>query len=95
MKPHAFDFGHALAHGHFKDGHAAGAQQRHAADFADEAGHFARDQFLDRLGAETVLVAEGQVVEQIFNGGDALFLQRLGDAWANALDELQRRFQCQ
>ena len=95
VKPHAFDFAQALADGHFKDGHAAGAQQRHAAHFADQAGHFARDQFLDGLRAEAVLVAEGQMVEQVFDGGDALFLQRLGDARANALDELQRRFQCQ
>ncbi len=51
--------------------------------------------FLDRLRTEAVLVAEGQVVEQVFDGADALILQRLGDARTDALDELQRRFQCQ
>ncbi len=80
VKPHAFHLAQALAHGHLKDGHAPGTQQSHAAHFADQAGHFARDQFLDGLRAQAILVAEGQVVEQVFNGCDALFLQRLGDA---------------
>ena len=35
------------------------------------------------------------MVEQVFDGGDALVLQALGDAWADALDELQGRFQSQ
>ena len=95
VKPHALDLAQALADGHFKDGHAPGAQQRHAAHLADQAGHFAGDQFLDGLRTEAVLIAEGQVVEQVFDGGDALVLQRLGDARADALDELQRRFQSQ
>ena len=44
VKPHALDpAAQALAYGHFKDGHAPGAQQSHAADLADEAGHFAGD----------------------------------------------------
>src|ERR1700733_10372589 len=35
------------------------------------------------------------MVEQVFDGGDALFLQGLGDARADALNELQGRFQSQ
>src|ERR1700678_3077304 len=35
------------------------------------------------------------MVEQVFDGGDVLVLQALGDAWADALDELQGRFQSQ
>ena len=78
----------ALAHGHFKDGHAPGAQQSHAAHFADNAGHFAGNQFVQAARTQAVFVAEGQVVEQVFDGGMRLSLSSLGDARADALDKL-------
>ncbi len=46
-------------------------------------------------GTQAVFIAKRQMVEQIFNGGDSLFQQRLGDAGSNALDELKRRFRSQ
>jgi hypothetical protein len=84
-----------LADGHFEDGHSPRAQQRRAPDFADKARHFSRFQFFNGLGAEPILIAKGEVVEQVFDGTDALILQRLGDARADAFDELQRRFESQ
>jgi hypothetical protein len=47
------------------------------------------------LGTKAIFVTEGEVVKQVFNRGDALLLQSLGDARANALNKLQRRFQSQ
>ena len=49
-----------------------------AAHLTDEAGHLARRRFLDGSGTQAVLVAEGQVVEQILDGGDVL----LRSIWA-------------
>jgi hypothetical protein len=40
---------------------------------------------------EAIFVAEGQVVEQVFDGGDAAFGQARSDAIAYALDEFYRR----
>jgi hypothetical protein len=40
---------------------------------------------------EAVFVAEGQVVEEVFDGGDAAVREAGGDAVADALDELDGR----
>jgi hypothetical protein len=37
---------------------------------------------------EAVFVAEGQMVEEVFDGGDAALGEASGDALADALDEL-------
>ena len=96
VEPHAFDLApQALADGHFENGHAPGAQQSHAPDFADQAGHFARNQLFDCLRTKPVFVAEGQVVQQVLDCADALIVEGLGDARADAFDELKGRFQSQ
>ena len=46
-------------------------------------------------GTQAVFIAEGEVVEQVFDGGNALILQRLRDARADALDELKGCFETQ
>jgi hypothetical protein len=43
------------------------------------------------LGVEAVFVAEGQVVEQVFDGDDAALGEAFGDAVAHALDVFDRR----
>jgi hypothetical protein len=40
---------------------------------------------------EAVFVAEGEVVEEVFDGGDAAVGEAGGDALADALDELDGR----
>lgn len=93
VEPDALDGVESLADRQFKDGHAAGAEQGRAADFADDADCFAGLQGAERARIEAVLVAEGQVEEEILNGGHALFRQHFGDGRADALDVLHRSFE--
>ncbi len=76
------------ADGHFEDGAGAGAEEDGAADFADEGGHVSGVVAGERAGVEAVLVAEGEVVEEVFDGDDAAFGEAGGDAIADALDVL-------
>ena len=39
---------------------------------------------------QAVFVAEGQVIEEVFDSGDALFSERLCDLRADAFNELNR-----
>ena len=76
---------------HFEDGTGAGAEEDGAADLADERGHVSGLVEREWPGVEAIFVAEGQVVEQVFDGGDAAFGQARSDAIAYALDEFYRR----
>jgi hypothetical protein len=79
------------ADGHFEDGGGAGAEQDGAADFADERGHVAGLVVAEGLGVEAVFVAEGQVVEEVFDGVDTALGERDGDALTYTLEELDGR----
>ena len=79
--------GRGDADGHLEDGAGAGAEEGGAADFADEGGHVAGVVEGEGLGVEAVLVAEGEVVEEVFDGEDAAVGEAGGDAVADALDE--------
>jgi hypothetical protein len=79
------------AYGHFEDGAGAGAEEDGAADFADEGGHVSGVVEGEGLGVEAVFVAEGEVVEEVFDGVDTAFGEIGGDAFADALDELDGR----
>ena len=84
IKPDALEGVAALADGELEERHAARAQQSRAAHFADDAGHFARLQFVEADGILAVLIAEGKVVEQILGGQDAFFGEHLGDGGTDA-----------
>ena len=88
VEPQALQGVAALAHGHLKDGHAAGAKQAEGAHLGDDAGHLARAQLADAARVQPVFIAKRQVVEQVFNGGDALVQQHLGKVRPNAFDVL-------
>ncbi len=55
---------------------------------ADHAGHFARLQFAEGARIQPVLVPERQMIEQVFDGRDALLGQSLSDLRTNALHKL-------
>jgi hypothetical protein len=46
---------------------------------------------MQRPRIRTILVAEGEMIEQVFRRGDALFRKRLRDARPDAFDELDGR----
>ena len=69
-------------------GARAGAEEDGAADFADDGGHVAGVELVDGARVEAVFVAEGKVVEEVFDGVDAALGEACGDALADALDEL-------
>ncbi len=87
-EPQAFQGVAALARGHLQDGHAPGAKQAGGAHLGDDAGHLARAELGDAARIDPVFIAKRQVVEQVFNGGDALVQQHLGQVRPYALDEL-------
>ncbi len=78
IEPHAFHGQITLADGHFEDGHAAGAEERGAADLGDDGGGFAGLELVERARVLAVFVAEGQVVEEIFGDEDAFFFEDFG-----------------
>jgi len=87
----AVGVGRGDAYGHFEDGGGAGAEEGGAADFADEGGHVAGVVEAEGLGVQAVFVAEGEVVEEVFDGDDAAVGEAGGDAVADALDEFYGR----
>ena len=91
VEPHGFEGGGALADGELKEGHAGGAKEGGAADFRDDGGGGAGLEGRDGLGVEAVFVAEGQVVEEVFDGEDALAGELGGDAVADAFDKAKGR----
>src|SRR5262249_36009953 len=72
---------------HFKNGHLPGAEDAGVADLGDDRRHLARPQLGDPARVEPVFVAKGQVVQQVFDGGDVLLRQPLSHARAYAFDE--------
>jgi len=90
VKPDTFQSASALAGCHLKDGHAAGAEKSRSADFRDDRGHLAYAKLRNPTRVHAVLVAEGQVMEQIVDRVDALGPQHLGQARADALYILDR-----
>ena len=72
VEPDALQRQPALPHGQLEDRHFAGAQQDRAAHLRDDAGHLAGFQFVQAARVLAVLIAEGQVVEQILGGLDVL-----------------------
>src|ERR1035438_2754703 len=88
VEPHALQRVTPLADGHLEDGHAARAEQSEGAHLGDDAGHLAGAQLANATGIEPVLVAEGQIVKQVFYGADALLQQNLREPRPNAFDEL-------
>ena len=71
VEPDALDGAETLAESHFEHGARAGAEEDGAADLADDGGHSTGSERGDGLGVEAVFVAEGQVVEEVFDGFDA------------------------
>lgn len=93
VEPEALHGGDALTDGHFKEGHAAGAEEGGAADFGDDAGGFAGLEIGEGAGVEAVFVAEGEMKEEVFDGEDALVAEEFGDGGADALNVLDWRFE--
>ena len=89
VEPHGFDGGGALADGHFEEGHAGGAKEGGATDLAENGGHRSGFELGDGLGVETIFVAEGEVVEEVFDGVEVFAGEFGGDALADALDEAE------
>jgi hypothetical protein len=83
-----FSFDATLADGQLENGHALRAEQAGIAHFGDHRGHFAGAQFGDRPRVQPVLVAKGQVMEQVVNRPNALGGKDLGEARADAFHEL-------
>src|SRR6266581_4207748 len=88
VEPETFQRSPALSSDHLENGHTAGTEQARGSDFGDHAGHFARVQLGNGARIEAVFVAERQVIEQIFDGDDALGGESFGEARANSLDVL-------
>ncbi len=88
VEPHALERGEALADGHLEEGAGAGAEEGGAANLGDDGGHGSGDEVCQRDRVEAVLVAKGEVVEEVFDSLDPALGEALGDAVADALDEL-------
>src|SRR5262249_44453218 len=92
VKPDALERGASLAGHQLKDRHAlARAENSGVAHLGDHGSHLARAQLADAARIQPVFIAERQVVEQVFDGGDALLLQPFGDAWADSFHEFDWR----
>ena len=72
VKPDALEGVPALPHGEFEERHAAGAQQRGAANLRDHAGCFAGLQFVETARILAVFVAKGKMVKQVLGSLNAL-----------------------
>ncbi len=84
-----------LACGHLKDRHAAGPKKPGGAYFGDDGGHFAGGQFGDGARVEAIFVAEGQIVEQVFDGADAFGGKHFGHTRPDARNVLDLGLQFQ
>ncbi len=90
VEPHRLERSEVLADGHLEDRHRPRTQQYRASHLADDAGHLAGLQRVDGGGVKAVFVAEGEVVEQVFDTENVLFSKGFGNARANAFHELDR-----
>src|SRR5581483_3150163 len=82
-----------LPHHQLEQWHAPRAIQHGTAHLGDHAGHLARPQLTDAARVEAVLVTKRQIIEEIFDGADALGGKDLGDARADSLHVLHRGMQ--
>ncbi len=90
VEPETLEDEAALAEGQLEDGHAAGAEDGGVADLGDDAGGFAGLELVEAAGVLAVFVAEGEMVEEVFRGGDGFGCELLGDMRADAAHELYR-----
>ena len=81
------DAGGGEAERELEEGAGFGGEERRAAHVAEERSHFAGLHFGDGPGGEAVFVAEGEMVEEVFDGFDLAACELVGDAVADALDE--------
>ena len=88
VKPNALQRVAPLADGHLEDRHAARAEQSEGAHVGDDAGHLAHAKLADAARVQAIFVAEGQVVEQVFDGCNALLQQDLRELRPDAFYEL-------
>ena len=86
VEPDALHGKIALAYGHFKDGRAFGREQRSAADFSNDGGHFTGLQFVETAWILAVFVTEGKMVQQVFGEQNALGRKNRGHARADSAD---------
>ncbi len=90
VEPDALDGPQALAERQLEHWPGACAQEDAATHLADNRGHGAGDERGHGLRVEAVLVAEGEVIEEVFDCVDAAGGEAGGDALADPLDELDR-----
>ncbi|MBF8305422.1 MAG: hypothetical protein HW398_610 [Acidobacteria bacterium] len=90
VEPFAAQVGSALADIGAKNPHGAPANREHSgrADARNHRGHFTGPHFGKPAQASPVLVAEGEVVEQVLDGEDSFVAQDFRPRFAHAFDEL-------
>ncbi len=88
IEPEALKPVASLADRKLKYRHTTRAKKAGVADFSNDCRHLTRTEFGDRARIETVLVAEGQVVEQVVDGVETLGSEDFGETWTNPFDEL-------
>ena len=93
MEPEALHRKPALAESDLVDRSAPRPQQRRAAHFADDAGHFAGNQLVEAARVLPVFVAEREVVEQVFRRLDAFEGEHLRHARTHAAHKFHRSIQ--
>ena len=74
----------SLSGGHLENGHAAGAEQAGIADLGNDGRHLSGAQFGDGARVQPVFVTEGEIMQQVVDGVDALARQHLGQTRADA-----------
>jgi len=84
VEPDALEGHAALTYGEFEERAAARAEQHGTAYFGNDAGSFAGLEFIETTGILAVLVAKGEVVEQVLGCADVLFGEQLGETRADA-----------
>ena len=88
VEPDAFQGGASLAGNQLKNGHAvAGAKHGGVANLRNDGGHLSGAQLANAARIQPVFIAEGQIIEQVFNSGNVLLRQPFGNARANAFYE--------
>jgi hypothetical protein len=84
VKPEALERLAALAYGQLEDGHAAGTQQRGTADLCNDAGGFTGLELVQAARILTILIAKGQMVEQVLGRMDVFCGEQFGEARTDA-----------
>ena len=84
VEPDALHRQPPLPNGQLEDGRFARSQQQGAAHLGNHARHLVGLQFIQAARVLPILIAEGQVVEQVLGGEDALGGEQQSHCWANA-----------